>query len=247
MRVRFLPYSMSSQSVKALSQALNAKRIKREGSAFKPRLNDLIINWGLKYIPDGYENCNWLNKPIREYRNKLAFYESCEEFVPPFTTNKDEAVKMLPVLCRTVLNGHSGEGIVIADQEDELMDAPVYCKYIKKMHEFRIHFFDREPFFVQQKKKRLDVEDVNYRIRSHNNGFIFAANEIEVPEVVPEVVTEFLYTCPLDFGAIDVIYNHKKQKAYILEVNMSPGLEGTTLEMYTNRIYRAIEVFRKGV
>jgi D-alanine-D-alanine ligase-like ATP-grasp enzyme len=40
----------------------------------------------------------------------------------------------------------------------------------------------------------------------------------------------------LDFGAVDVIWNEKQQRAYVLEVNTAPGLEGQTVDDYARGI-----------
>ena len=40
----------------------------------------------------------------------------------------------------------------------------------------------------------------------------------------------------LDFGAVDIIYNEAEDQHYVLEVNTAPGLEGTTLQKYTEAI-----------
>src|SRR3546814_3666736 len=48
----------------------------------------------------------------------------------------DEA---FPIVCRTVLSGHSGVGIVIADNRDDLVPANLYVKYVKKKEEYRVH------------------------------------------------------------------------------------------------------------
>jgi D-alanine-D-alanine ligase-like ATP-grasp enzyme len=42
----------------------------------------------------------------------------------------------------------------------------------------------------------------------------------------------------LEFGACDLIWNQKREKAYILEINCAPGLEGTTVEIYRDAIKR---------
>jgi D-alanine-D-alanine ligase-like ATP-grasp enzyme len=39
----------------------------------------------------------------------------------------------------------------------------------------------------------------------------------------------------LDFGAVDIIYNAKRNECYVLEVNTAPGLEGTTVEKYATK------------
>jgi D-alanine-D-alanine ligase-like ATP-grasp enzyme len=44
----------------------------------------------------------------------------------------------------------------------------------------------------------------------------------------------------LDFGAVDVIYNRAQDKAYVLEVNTAPGLEGSTLDNYVEAIQKVL-------
>jgi glutathione synthase/RimK-type ligase-like ATP-grasp enzyme len=43
----------------------------------------------------------------------------------------------------------------------------------------------------------------------------------------------------LDFGGVDVIWNERRQMAYVLEVNTACGLEGQTVNDYA-------EAFRAG-
>ena len=44
----------------------------------------------------------------------------------------------------------------------------------------------------------------------------------------------------LDFGAVDVIWNEHESKAYVLEINTAPGLEGSTVEDYKEFFNRAV-------
>jgi len=43
-------------------------------------------------------------------------------------------------------------------------------------------------------------------------------------------------TCDLDFGAVDVVFNSKEKLAYVLEINTAPGLTGSTLDGYVERL-----------
>ena len=163
--------------------------------------------------------------------------------VPQYTTEKDIVVDWLldgsEVVARTVLNGNSGEGIVLLQPGDDIVDAPLYVKYIPKKQEYRVHVFKGECVDVQRKARRRDVEDdkINWKIRNHDNGFIFARGENlgDVPEDVIKQAVDCVNGCGLDFGAVDVIYNDKMQKAFVLEVNSAPGLTGATLDGYVER------------
>jgi len=44
----------------------------------------------------------------------------------------------------------------------------------------------------------------------------------------------------LNSGAVDIIWNEKENKCYVLEVNTAPGIEGTTCKKYTNEIIESL-------
>jgi glutathione synthase/RimK-type ligase-like ATP-grasp enzyme len=164
-----------------------------------------------------------------------------EMYSVPFTSSYDGALHWIEegetVVCRTVLNGHSGKGIVIAETVDELVDAPLYTKYIKKKSEWRVHIFNGQVIDIQRKVRNNDVEEVNWRVRNHANGFIYQRNNLAPPDCVLKAAVGAMNLTLLDFGAVDVIYNEHYDKAYVLEINCAPGLEGTTVERY-------VEAFR---
>lgn len=245
MAIKIIPYNKASKSAKALSEVLNAKRLRREGSRYRAKKGDFIINWGCSALPGDLEartkNGIILNAPaaVGAAANKLKSFEAFKRAgvsIPEYTTSKEKAKEMLldgEVVCRTVLNGHSGEGIVIAGSVDDLVDAPMYTKYVKKTHEYRVHVMDGEAFFVQRKARKREVEDekVNWKIRNLAGGFIFAHKDIEVPEGMCELAQKAVEALELDFGAVDIIVT-KQGHMYVLEVNTACGLEGTTLEKY---------------
>jgi D-alanine-D-alanine ligase-like ATP-grasp enzyme len=88
---------------------------------------------------------------------------------------------------------------------------------------------------VQQKRRRLDVENPNWQVRNHANGFIYARENVNPPQCVIDAAKIVFNKCTeLDFGAVDVIYNAKQDRAYVLEINSAPGLEGQTLQDYAD-------------
>ena len=244
-RVRVLPYKTGSTSAKRLAEALGGKRLRAGASKFQGAVNDVIINWGNKTPPPLLNlvgEGRMLNWPENIPNNKLDFYQQNEKLVPAFTTSIDIATAWLlkngapRVVCRTLLNASGGRGITVARKIEELVvNARVYVKYIKKFNEYRIHFMNGGIFFVQQKKMRDGEEGANFEIRNHDNGFVFCHKDIDLPWCVPEICQVFVNTTRLDFGALDVLYNQKNEKAYLLEVNTAPGLEGdTTLQSYVD-------------
>lgn len=240
-QITILPYKMASVSAKALSKALGVKRIKHEGKNIVMRGS--LINWGSSSFPPRIvcdPNLKIFNAPanIAKASNKLQAFKTLEGHVPipSYTEASGEALGWLGegvVVCRTILNGHSGNGIVLASTQEELVAAPLYTKYIKKDHEYRLHVFQNECFFVQRKARKLDVPDeqVDWQIRNHANGFIYANKYIEVPELFKEIAVKAIKVLNLDFGAVDLIVT-KTGDPYVLEVNTAPGLSGTTLDKY---------------
>ena len=137
-------------------------------------------------------------------------------------------------MCRTKLTGHSGEGIVIATQADELVDAPLYVKYIPKKDEYRVHVFDNRVIDIQKKGRRKDVEEANFQVRNHANGFVYMREGIDPPNAVTDSALQVMQHVSLHFGAVDVIWNEKHKRAVVLEINTAPGLEGSTIHSYAN-------------
>lgn len=247
--MKLYPYNQGSASAKALAEALGIKRLKREG---KPIKVDTVINWGCS-------SDNWprdidcevlLNDPncVRLATNKLKSFNILKGHasIPEFTESLEEAKKWLAegvtIVERHKLTGHSGEGVRIVEPGQELQQAPLYVKYIPKKHEYRIHVFRDKAFFVQRKARKNDVpdEDVNWKVRNLKGGFIYANQDVDVAEEAKQQAIITIKTLGLDFGAVDIIYNERSNKYYVLEVNTACGLTGTTLDKY-------VEIFKEFV
>lgn len=249
MALKILPYKAVSESAKALADALGIRRIKLEGSVWKPKARDTVINWGSSdaghsAFQGGHRI---LNHPsaVKKASNKLSAFQVFKEAgvsIPEFTTQLDEATRLCAagamIVCRTKLTGHSGEGIVLVEGKDtdNLVRAPLYTEYIKKVSEFRLHVFGDEVFIVQRKARKHDVPDaeVNWQIRNHANGFIFARGGVDVPQEHKDLAVKAVKALGLDFGAVDLIVT-KKGEAFVLEVNTACGMEGQTLDDYVQK------------
>ena len=245
MKKILLAYNNSSNGAKLLKQGLSMKFVRK--SSHRPLRNKIVINWGKSSYPNReFRNCKVVNKPesVRKASNKLSTMISLDGkgITPPWTENRSEAVLWLsegcPVVCRTILNGHSGDGIVIAKTEEEIVEAPLYTKYIKKTREVRVHVQKGICVLVQEKKRNRDIpdEEVNWQIRNHQNGFIYAKNvePVGVQGLRSAIIS--VRTLGLDFGAVDLIYNKRENKWYVLEVNTAPGLSEATINYYIKYI-----------
>lgn len=243
-------YKQASESAKSLRQSLNIKQVKNEGSVFKGSNKKTVINWGATQVSPEIAKCTILNHPdaVKRATDKLQAFKILSEGgdVPPFTAAKEEALKWLAegktVVARTVVNGHGGAGIVLAENEAELPNAPLYTKYIPKSEEYRVHVFKDEAFFTQRKARKAEVPDeqVNWKVRNLEGGFIFAHQNVEVAKECQEAAVKAVKALGLDFGAVDIIWNKKQNKYYVLEVNTAPGLQGTTLERYSEQFKKEL-------
>lgn len=237
-RIRIYPYKQGSRSARALSDALGGRVLRLEGSTYRYRDGDLLIGWGASNTPflAGYNT-----RGTEQASNKLAAFNIMHAAgvrVPRFWTNREDVLNAedvrYPIVCRTVLNGHSGRGIVLANTPDEIVPAPLYVEYIPKQDEYRVHVVGGAVVAVQRKARRVDVENPNWQIRNHANGFNFVREGVVAPDdcVVQSIAA--VDALGLDFGAVDVVWNERRQMAYVLEVNTAPGLEGTTVADYAN-------------
>jgi glutathione synthase/RimK-type ligase-like ATP-grasp enzyme len=256
-QVRIYPYKQGSASAKKLAEALNGKVLKLVGSKFVPRLGDLIVNWGAGNYPD-FAPATSLNANVSDAGCKLASFKRLQAAgvrIPDFVAAgqdrlngrsvKEAAGASLgfPIVCRTKLRGHSGDGIVIANKPDELVEAPLYTQYVKKKDEYRVHVLRGNAFFIQRKARKLDVEDPNWQVRNLAGGFCFV--EVQVEEVPQDVINQAIASIPalgLDFGGVDVMWNEKEKQAYVLEVNTACGLEDRTAEKYREEFRNLVEV-----
>jgi hypothetical protein len=260
MRTFVLPYKQASNAARDIATSLGVKRLRLENSKYVPRNTDLVINWGSSSTPF-QGTVGWLNKPeeLIEMTNKLKFFQRMSQpnqsnpRIPEWTQSHKEAKMWIAdgktVVARTKLTGHSGEGIVLIDKDNEnqldaLPSNTLLVKYIPKKDEFRIHFSKLTDCFDIQKKllSRESSAGPYPKIRSHTNGFIYSRNDIgTVPKDVYDQAKLAKERTSLDFGAIDVMYNRLREKATVLEINTAPGLQGTTLENYTRELNKLVQ------
>lgn len=224
-----------------LSVELNSPLISHTSNGWKPfgPLRPFIINWGAREMPQ--LPATYINKPeaVRGVSNKLTFFQKFLENleadfgrVVPWTTSKEVAKTWDKIVCRRLLTSHSGNGIIIVEGNEEIPNAPLYTRYIKKASEFRVHVAFGSVIDVQRKVRDPDREIVDWQVRSHQNGFIYVRNDVHAPEDVRSQALKVMRHTGLEFGAVDVIWNEREQRAYVLEVNTAPGITGQTTRSY---------------
>lgn len=143
-----------------------------------------------------------------------------------------------------------------AEHIENIPTSDFYTKYISPHREYRVHAFRGETIFVQKKvwdqedfddivsemdneDQKCALEEEANLIRNHGHGWKFVHfNDLKnVPANVIRWGVSAIQKLGLDFGAADVISTDEKderglRKAYVLEVNSAPALEGPSLEVY---------------
>lgn len=260
--IKFYTYAMNSKGMKELKKELrnrghNVLALKKNLSTYRYREGHFIINWGsgreLSMLIEPCPSSNFLNKDphiIRKASNKLSCFRKIQEagnihILPRFTNDKEEAKGFFneadKVYCRTELDSSQGRGIVVADNVDNLVDAPLYTASVPCQREFRVHVMAGNVIDVVMKKKmrdeRMEEEGIvhNPDIRSHGNGYVFARQDINVPDNVKEAALLSISSLGLDFGAVDIVLD-SYGNAKVLEINTAPGITGSTTIAYASAI-----------
>lgn len=254
MKPIFWPYKMSSQSCKLLARELSALRVYANGR-YKYKPHHLLINWGnsvdgvptLSYADSFIQN-GLLNPPdaVSKASNKLSTLRSLHDAgvgIPPFTISKGAAILWGfhdPVYCRTTLTGKGGDGIIVASNEDELVDAPLYTLGVGVKREFRVHVFQDRIIDFTEKKKRRGAEH-NEQIRNFKGGWVFCRQGVELPTIIEEQAILAVQALGLDFGAVDICLTTDNE-SIVFEVNTAPGICNTTLTAYTTAIKNLLDI-----
>lgn len=262
MKTYIYPWNIHSVGSRVLAQAMGVGRIRLEGSKFVGSENKIVINWGSSKISDEALKCVVINHPdnVTLASHKTKFFSaiavaSDPARIPEFTTDLEEALSWVEegktVMGRAVLQGSGGAGIVFFDDDIEAFrKCRLWTVYKKKREEYRVHLMKDEVILVQRKALRttddagipVDPASVNWRIRNYSNGFVFTRDIDHVPDDVIAQARKAQANIGLDFGAYDVIWNDKEQRAYVLEANTAPGLDGTTITDYANGFSRVFGV-----
>lgn len=262
-RVYISPYHMGG-SARDLARAIGARRIRVEGSRYRPRTTDVVVNWGRSSLP--FRGARVLNEPenVAIAINKVQCLTLLSHNHVPtveWTTDYETAESWWgdgtdedttpTVVQRNTITGRGGEGIVLCGRDrDPTHYGRLWTKYFKRKHEYRVHVVGGEAVDFARKKLRTEVRDrirgypelgyEIYAVRSHNNGWVFARENVELPELVKVSAIRAVHALGLDFGAVDIGHNVKDDKVAVFEVNTAPGIEGTTLERYADALRRMV-------
>lgn len=234
-----------------------ALRLLTDGSRFRGRSGDLIVNYGSSSLSaETIGNARILNNPynVGNATNKrISFdvFRRNDVKTVEYTTDPEEAQSWLDaghlVYCRTRLSGHSGEGIVIATNNEELFgdgvqgtlaNAQLYTKGVNaQRREYRIHVMNGVITNIQQKKRvngYADLPEYSDIIRNHHTGWIYATQQAEPNEEAKREALKAIAALGLDYGAVDLIT--RRDEAWVLEVNTAPGMTGSNAERFAANV-----------
>lgn len=220
----------SSKFAKALQQSLQTK----------------VKNKVLRTNKYKEHNCfNVTTNPLNKIEQFKCF-QLAKLPCPKFTTDAEQLASLDSeiIFARTLVNSTNGRGIVEFNLSDPVPSAPLYTSYIPKKAEYRVHVFNGEVIDIQQKRKSrsFDKELRDSRIRNVNNGYVYCRDGINPPDGIANLAIAAVNACEYQYGAVDIIYNEKRNQCYVLEVNSRPGLMGTTLDKYTDAIVKCFNL-----
>lgn len=222
MRVRVVPYDKFSEGAKLLAQALS-KVLGYKVYRGPAKANRINLKWG---DPDG---------PCANKLDSFGLLAGAGVPIPDFTTSAEKANSWLKdgqsVVVRKLLKASEGRGIVMVEPGNSVPNAPLYVKYLKKKKEFRVHVWQDQVVLVQEKRKRKGV-DADPRIRNHGDWVFCTKNILEPEDLRASALAAVKAVCKETLsGAVDVIWNKKLNKCFVLEINSAPGLASNSSAM----------------
>jgi hypothetical protein len=172
---------------------------------------------------------------------QLTRFKDANVSHPAWTTDAGQVGQLgsRHAFARTLVNSTNGRGIIEFALGDLPPPAPLYTAYIPKKAEYRVHVFNQEVIDVQQKKKKGGRDDHDHRVRNLHNGYVYCRDAINPPAGMHQLAVDAVRCLGYLYGAVDIIYNEKRNQCYVLEVNSRPGLMGTTVQKYAEAIIKA--------
>ncbi len=138
------------------------------------------------------------------------------------------------VMCRKTVHGQTGSGIVVCSPNDILPEAKVYTKYISHKREFRVNLFKGKVVNVREKKRKLGSTG-DFHIRNLANGYT-TTKCFNYPEALVVLAEAASKASESDFVGADIGFNELKNKAFLIEINSGPAIEGSSVADFVNAI-----------
>ena len=253
--MKFKPFDIvvnpvGSKFAKALQTALTDKVENKVFRRLTPKVERTIISRRGNVLRQGgvRQHFKVTTQPLNKVEQFNAFTGN-NIACPKFTTVPGSVGELGKVVfARTLINSTNGRGIIEFNTGtgEAVPRAPLYTEYIPKKSEYRFHVFGGKVIDVQEKRKKRGFEDErNTRVRNVHNGYVYCRDGITVPAGAADLAVRAVAACGYNYGAVDVIYNEKRNQCYVLEVNSRPGLMGTTLDKYSEALIKKYQLVRK--
>jgi hypothetical protein len=213
-----------SQSARALSTALGARRIKR-----LPKLTskDTVICWGAS-----------LSGPARVVNGGTLRSKLSDAIVL-----KKAGVPTIEVstASRPGWLGRSASHVGGNDLLKPPRQPDYWVKKEEFVKEFRVHSFHGRSIRSGIKKHRADFEKPHEWIRSWDAGWRVGYDGKSVKQKHRDLAHQAIDALGLEFGAVD-IGQRKDGSLVVLEVNRAPGIEGGTIGAYADALREFLHV-----
>lgn len=258
---------------KALEEKLGKKVIITDDDTKAHNNNSVMVNWGRSKGQNLYGNI--INNPfaVKNCVRKDKTYSILDISnvpIPAFAFSKEVGfsyIKEGGCVIRHVVDGKGGEGVEVVLNNDkyksllDFPDAPLYTKFYNKTHEIRLHVYHGEILQIVEKKRigKAKREDqgivLNEHVRNHSNGWALVKNDVtpilSEDRTLKVQAVRAIQRIGLTFGAVDMMVRLDKDCREVLdcaiaEVNTAPGIEGSTLELYVDRMANHINSLIEG-
>jgi hypothetical protein len=158
------------------------------------------------------------------------------------------------VYARTVLMGHSGEGIVLCQSQygDEVPNAPLYTRnYGTPFKEFRVHVVNGRIIDTTMKRRMSEEalrehnigeldERERLQVRTYGNGWVFTRQGILTAPRIDDLAIQAARESNARMAAVDIVAKWRDgvcTDARVVEINSAPALRSeTTLNAYTEAL-----------
>lgn len=250
MKTVVFPYRTASKSATLLAETLNAPMVGRDINMLSTsKLKPAVINWGHGGDdPSWMSNLKVLNKPSKVLNavNKIKtmqLLKAANVRSVPWTTSFAQALEWAMVgrvCCRTKVESKDGDGLVIANNVHQLVDAKLYTKFIRARNEYRVNVVGDQTVAVQLKVRVPGKTSYNDDVKTTSGGYGFSlVSEANIPIGIRPLAKAAIKALGLDFGGVDIVVG-MDGTPYVLEVNSAPELTPTTVQGYALLLSRTI-------
>lgn len=174
--------------------------------------------------------------------NKVTFSEFMEKNnIPHVELERGYLPNKYPVVIRTTLHGHGGEGIVIVENEEEYKKQN-YLPYWRSPwynfgFELGVHILGGKIARIFKKVWKDEVEkEPRYPIRNMERGYHFSLRSEEHYPKLQSFIDSFYKVTPLNMGRLDIGWDAENRTYRIIEANTAPSLiaNPNTAQLYIN-------------